>query len=169
MTCASTLPMTPCAAFEKPARAPLSFFAGMSRSCNSIINPLLYTSLALFFSRWGTWYHLTRATISSPTGLEPMFSWEITTIKNGPHEGPVFLREAGPETLAVPLGSTHSRSASRSTRGHRSSGGKSVSSLRDWPPDSSVWISSDFHILRACLAKACKYGNSGRFRHVGYS
>ena len=98
-----------------------------------------------------------------------MFLWEITAIKDKPHEGPVLLREAGPKTFAVPLGSTHSRSANRSTLGHRGSGGKGVSSLTNRLPDTSVWISPDPHILRVCLAKACNWGNSGRFGHVGCS
>ena len=169
MTCASTLPMTPCAAFEKPARASLSFFAGMPGSLDSIVDPFLLASFALLLSRWGTWRHLTWATVSSSTGFEPMFLWEITALKDKPHEGPVFFREAGPKAFAVPLGSTHSRSANRSTWGHKGSGGEGVSSLRDRLPDISVWISPDLHILRVCLAKACKWGNSGRFGHVGCS
>ena len=98
-----------------------------------------------------------------------MFLWEITAIKDKPHEGPVLLREAGPKAFAVPLGSTHSRSANRSTWGHKGIGGEGVSSLRDRLPDISVWISPDLHILRVCLAKACNWGNSGRFGPVEYS
>ena len=150
---------------DGPTRTSNPSLTGMSGPTNPTIQPVLRASLALAHGCWGTQRHGTWATL--PTCLEPMPARELTLVQNGPHKVPVLFRKTRTEPFSVPLLPTSSRSTRRSTRGHRSSWRKIVSSLRDQPPNGSVRIPSGLYTLKGTRAKACKRWNSGRFVHTG--